>query len=447
MQRRGPVLYLRPTLSSRRRRQAPWLVSGFLVAIVAVNWLVFFGGTPDPAGPSLEDRLSTPVAVPEIAPPENPVPGTPESRRVEGSLNRGESPTQLLVRLGATPQSAREALSQAAREVDMRVMRVGQRMAADLDPRGQVLSLQVFLDVLTTVEVRQSGNGEWEVARREAPVDREIVQVACLIDGNLYDSLQQCGLDQQAIGPRVADLLSGQVDFFSEVRRGDVLRLRIQKESSGGQFLRYGRVESLLYEGRVVTAGVFSRVGADGSVAYYDADGVPVERPFLRAPLKYTRVSSQYSLRRLHPILKTYRPHKAMDYAAPTGTPVQAVGDGRVVFLGRRGAAGNTVVIQHDHGLQTYYAHLSSFAKGLKVGDVVRQQQLIGAVGSSGRSTGPHLHFAVARNGAFIDPRILREIRGNPLPEADREEFRTEVASQVALLKALPIQTVDRRRF
>ncbi|HOU53389.1 MAG TPA: M23 family metallopeptidase [Myxococcota bacterium] len=446
MLRRGPVLYLRPTLSSRRKRQVPWLVSGFLVAIVAVNWVVFFGGTTDVAAPSLEDRLSTPVAMPEIAPVQTPVPGTPDARKVEGSLNRGESPSQLLVRLGATPQSAREALAQASQEVDMRVMRVGQRMAADLDPQGQVLSLQVFLDALTTVEVRRSREGEWEVARREAPVDREVVQVACLIDGNLYDSLQQCGLDP-AVGPRVADLLSGQIDFFSEVRRGDVLRLRIQKESAGGQFLRYGRVESLLYEGRVASAGVFSRVGSDGTVSYFDADGVPVERPFVRAPLKYTRVSSQYSLNRLHPILKTYRPHKAVDYAAPTGTPVHSVGEGRVVFLGRRGAAGNTVVIQHEHGLQTYYAHLSSFAKGLRVGDVVRQQQLIGAVGSTGRSTGPHLHFAVARNGSFIDPRVLREIRGNPLPDPDRDEFRAEVANQVALLKALPIQTVDRRRF
>jgi len=445
MLRRGPVLYLRPTLSSRRRRQVPWLVSGFLVAIVAVNWLIFFGGRPEAPAPSLEDRLSSPVAIPEVTPQPTPE-AAPATRKVEGSLARGESPTQLLLRLGASPRSAREALAQAGQEVDMRVMRVGQRMAAELDPEGEVRTLQVFLDALTSVEVRRSQDGAWEVARRESPVDREVMQVACLVDGNLYDSLQQCGLDP-ALGPRIADLLSGQIDFFSEVRRGDVLRLRILKESSGGQFLRYGRIEGLLYEGRVASAGVFSRVGPDGSVAYYDADGHPVERPFLRAPLKYTRVSSQYSQRHLHPILKTYRPHKAVDYAAPSGTPVHTVGDGRVVFLGRRGAAGNTVVIQHDQGLQTYYAHLSSFAKGLRVGDVVRQQQLIGAVGSSGRSTGPHLHFAVARNGSFVDPRTLASIRGAPLPESEREPFRIEVANQVSLLKALPLQNVDRRRF
>jgi len=210
-----------------------WLVSGFLLAIVVVNWMVFFRGTPDPAGPSLEDRLSAPVALPEIAVPEPQGPETPESRLVEGRLNRGESPTQLLVRLGATPQSAREVLALAAQEVDMRVMRVGQRMTANLDPQGRVLSLQVFLDVLTSIEVRQTQDGSWEVARREAPVDREVLQVACLIDGNLYDSLQQCGLDP-VVGSRVADLLSGQVDFFSEVRRGDVLRLRIQRKALEG---------------------------------------------------------------------------------------------------------------------------------------------------------------------------------------------------------------------
>jgi murein DD-endopeptidase MepM/ murein hydrolase activator NlpD len=177
-----------------------------------------------------------------------------------------------------------------------------------------------------------------------------------------------------------------------------------------------------------------------GKVSYYDQSGNSVERLFLRSPLKYTRISSNYTNRRKHPILKNYTPHRAIDYAAPIGTPVHAIGDGKVIFAGKKGANGNLVVIQHQDGFQSYYAHLSKFAKGLKVGSEVSRRSFIGEVGSTGRSTGPHLHFAVAKNGSFVHPRTLLQVKGPSLDADLMSDFSVSVAKATARLKSTLIR-------
>lgn len=162
--------------------------------------------------------------------------------------------------------------------------------------------------------------------------------------------------------------------------------------------------------------------------------------------MKYSKITSDFSQRRLHPILHTYTPHRAVDYAAPRGTPVYAVGDGKVTFKGVKGPAGRMVVIQHEGGFQTYYAHLDQFAKGLKVGDKVTKGTFIGTVGTSGRATGPHLHFAVAKDGRFVHPRTLLTSAGEPIPKDLEPVFKTYVARIVAELKAIGVRGVDGSR-
>jgi murein DD-endopeptidase MepM/ murein hydrolase activator NlpD len=434
-------LYLRGVQPPRRGGISAIATAGFVLAIVVANWLVFFRGEA-PAEPSLDDRLARPVAVqPEALPEPLPEPVTPAARTVEGTLNRGETPAQALARLGATPASAQAALNAVAAHLDMRTLRAGQKIVAGLMPDGAVASVALPVDLTTSVEATRDEMG-FVARKREAPTDKETVEFACLVQGSLYESLQRCGADP-ALAPVAADLLAGQVDFFTDSRRGDVLRVIVQKESVGGRFLRYGEVEGMIYEGRVASGEAFAVDQPDGSTKYYDADGNAAERIFLRSPLKYTRVSSDFTMRRLHPILHAYTPHRAVDYAAPKGTPVYAVGDGRVVAMGPRGAAGNAVVLQHDNGLQTYYAHLSSYAKGLKVGDLVSKRQLIAAVGSTGRSTGPHLHFAVAKNGAFVHPRVLQEARAPRLSEAQIDAFKTTVGHLTGRLRALPMKGTE----
>ncbi len=441
-------LYLRGFQPSRRRRFEAVGAVLFVATIATVNYLVFFRSN-DLIEPSLDQRLALTVEVPEAAATESPAPREPEPVRTEplrveeGVVMRGETATQTLLRLGASPASAAAALNALGDQVNLRALRVGQKVVLEIGSDGTIATLTFPLDVTHYLEVARSDGG-YTCARKEVETQKELVQFACMIRGSLYASLERCGVDRD-LAPVLLDLLEGQVDFFTDSRRGDVIRVSVERESLDGKFLRYGRVRGLLYEGKVVTASAFP-VEVGGTVEYYDADGRSVERAFRRSPVKYTRISSDFSLRRLHPILHAYTPHRAVDYAAPRGTPVHAVGDGKVVFKGPKGAAGRMVVLQHEGGWQTYYAHLDKFAKDLQVGDRVTKGTFLGTVGSSGRATGPHLHFAVAREGRFVPPRSLLTSAGQPIPRELEPEFKTGVAHVVGELKALSIRGVDGSR-
>ena len=443
-------LYLRGFQPTRRRGVGLALGALFVLSIVLVNYLVFFrsGGV---AEPSLDQRLAKPaetaseVATPVAAEATSAAPAeeAPAVRMIEGVIARGETAGQALARLGVSPASASGALQAMSQFVDMRSLKAGQKVVLSLLTDGKVRSLSFPSSETAYVEAT-SQDGVFTAEKKEIPTQKETVSFACMVRGSLFESLQHCGEDP-SLAPLVADLLGGQVDFFTDGRRGDVLRVILDKESLAGRFLRYGKVRGLLYEGRVVTASVFPIESGD-HVAYYDADGEAVERPFLRSPLKYSKLSSDYSLHRLHPILHTYLPHRAQDYAAPKGTPVYAVGDGKVVFAGNKGAAGNLLVLEHASGYQTYYGHLSHFQKGLKAGDRITKRALIGFVGTTGRSTGPHLHFAVAKDGAFIHPRKLLTMPGGHVPAAREADFKAAAARTTGDLKALPIRGLDGTR-
>lgn len=434
-------LYLRN--SPPPGRPASGVVGGalFVLAILIVNYLVFFRGTAADE-PSLDARLASPV---ETLPAETldalaaqAAPQTAAPEIVEAVLGRGDTSANALARAGIPRAASAAALEALAAELDLRTLHPGQKYVAGRLPDGSLAFLRFPLDKVRYVEAVPGEDG-WTVSRQEVPTQKETVELACMVRGSLYESLSACGADP-ALAPIVADLLGGQVDFHTDVRKGDLLRVVVDRETLGGAFLRYGRIHGLLYEGKIVSGGAFPWEAPDGAVAYFDPDGNAVERPFLRSPLRYTRVSSDFTNRRRHPILHNYSPHRAIDYAAPAGTPVHAVGAGKVIFAGRKGANGNLVVVQHQDGYQSYYAHLSRFAKGLKVGDEVDRRALIGAVGSTGRSTGPHLHFAVARHGRFVHPRELSQVRGGRLDGTSMTDFRASVGRVTGRLKALPVR-------
>ena len=440
-------LYLRGFQPARPNRSSIMLGILFVCAIVVVNYLVFFE-TESTAEPSLEQRLARPVAVP--APVALPDPSSmkprlpPVTREVDGGMIRGENASRTLTRLGADPYSAGHALAALSRFVNMRTLRIGQRWEMELLPDGAIQRLTYPIDKVRFIEVLRDDEGGYAAERKEIETDKELIQVACMIKGSLYKSLDRCGVER-AVGRLATSMLEGQVDFFTDSRRGDVLRMIVEKESIEGDFLRWGRIRGLLYEGRVVTASAFPLEVEDG-IEYYDAQGQSVERPFLRSPVKYTRVSSNYSERRLHPILHTYTPHRALDYAAPTGTPVYAVGDGKVVYRGWKGASGRLVVVRHSNGYQSYYAHLYRIAKGLRVGNHVSRGSFVGTVGKSGRATGPHLHFAVAHERKFVHPRKLLSMAGDNIVKEKEMEFLAYVGRVVGELKALSVRGVDGSR-
>jgi murein DD-endopeptidase MepM/ murein hydrolase activator NlpD len=258
------------------------------------------------------------------------------------------------------------------------------------------------------------------------------------IHGSLGQSLAAVGLAgltqtiQQTLAPRIA--------LATAARAGDTLRVIVEAEYSGGKFVRFGTLHALEYTSlRAGKLEAFWFEPTPGSGAPFDDKGRSLRGTWLRTPVRYDRISSGYNLKRRHPLLKRVVPHLGVDYSACRGTPVWAAADGLVTFAGRLGANGNLVSIRHGSGYETHYAHLARISPGIRAGRHLKQRQLVGFVGSTGRSTGPHLHFALKRDGRFVDPAKQLDKVGAPLPRAAEPRFRETLKRMRASLAAIPI--------
>ena len=290
---------------------------------------------------------------------------------------------------------------------------------------------------------RRRGRLRWTARKLEATVEIKIVEAGGTVESSLYESVQKTGESTTLVG-QLVELFAWDVNFYIDTHPGDHWKVLIEKQYLGGQFYKYGRVLAAEYGGKVGTFRAFFWAGKgaprDRPGKYYDEKGQALSKSMLKTPLRFVRISSKFDRKRLHPILHVERAHLGIDYAAPVGTPVWASASGRVVEAGMKHGSGNTVVIAHSNGLATRYYHLSKFARGLRAGQQVRQKDLIGFVGTTGLSTGPHLHFSVTRNGAFVDPSKLAVNRDPPVP--DRGAFLETIRPRIAAMKAIPAGAV-----
>jgi murein DD-endopeptidase MepM/ murein hydrolase activator NlpD len=272
-----------------------------------------------------------------------------------------------------------------------------------------------------------------------------MVEAGGTVESSLYESVQKTGESTTLVG-QLVELFAWDVNFYIDTHPGDHWKVLIEKQYLGGQFYKYGRVLAAEYGGKVGTFRAFFWAGKDAPRdrpgKYYDAQGQALSKSMLKTPLRFVRISSKFDRKRFHPILHVERAHLGIDYAAPVGTPVWASASGRVVEAGMKHGSGNTVVIAHANGLNTRYYHLSKFARGLHAGQQVKQKDVIGYVGTTGLSTGPHLHFSVTKNGAFVDPSKLAVNRDAPVP--DRGAFMAAVQPRIAAMKAMQPGAVAR---
>ena len=251
----------------------------------------------------------------------------------------------------------------------------------------------------------------------------EVVRKRC--DASITSSLWGTIMEQNlpyALAAEFEDIYQWTVDFFG-IQPGDSFKVVYDEKIIDGESVGIGRIwgAEFVHNGKQYYAIPFSQ---DGKLRYWEYNGESLRKQFLKAPLKYTRISSKFSKARLHPVYKVYRPHHGIDYAAPAGTPVHAVADGTVTFRGwDKGGGGNTLKIKHAGNMETGYLHLKSFAKGIKVGSRVSQGQLIGYVGSTGASTGPHLDFRIKKNGTPIDPLKMVQEPAEPISSANKAAF------------------------
>lgn len=352
----------------------------------------------------------------------------PELRHVQGKIGRNTTLGSVL-RDTLSPAGV-HALVEAARPVyDLARVSVGHPFGVALGPDGLVAAFTYGIDELRTLRLTRKGASyEAEVLTRS--YDVRVASVRGAITSSLFGAVQDAG-EQDQLAIDLAEIFAWDVDFNTELQKGDSFRVAVEKMSLDGTFTRYGRVLSaeLLRGPRVVRAVWFS---GEGGTGYYTPDGNPMRKAFLRSPLKFNRISSGFTHARFHPILKTMRPHLGVDYAAPVGTPVRAAGDGVVTLAGWSGGYGKTVKLRHPNGYETLYGHLSRV--NVKGGQRVEQGTIIGAVGTTGLSTGPHLDYRMILNGSFINPLRLKSPPANPVAAAERAAFDAARDERLALL-------------
>lgn len=317
-------------------------------------------------------------------------------------------------------------------EIDPRSLLPGTLFTGRKSPADQLENLVVTLDIRT--EVRLEDEGDTILTTKvERPIASEIVRYEGVIESSLFGTIEDIGASPE-LAVRMADIFQWDIDFLRDIRQGDQFVALVEQRSVDGQFFGYGT----LYAARFVNAGkelnAFVYADAGGSVGYYDLDGAPLKKQFLRSPLRFSRITSRYSLNRFHPIHKRRMPHYGVDYGAPKGTPAHATATGTVTFVGRNGGAGNMVRLRHSNGYETNYLHLSRFAKGVRKGARVSQGQVIGYVGSTGWSTGPHLDYRVKKDGRWVNPLNISSPPADPLPES---LLRRYLAHALALLEVM----------
>jgi murein DD-endopeptidase MepM/ murein hydrolase activator NlpD len=300
---------------------------------------------------------------------------------------------------------------------------------------GEFHSFEYEIDCEERLVIRAEADG-FSLAREPIVYEIKTVMVCGTIRSSLFEAAQEIG-EVPMLALKLVDIFGWEVDFVYDVRAGDTFKAIVEKRYRNGQFAGYGSIPAAEFVNQGKTYQGFLFENRDGKPEYYDAKGRSLRRTLLKTPIDYARISSGFSYNRFHPIKKEWCPHPAIDYAAPVGTPVRTVGDGVVLETGRKNASGKYIKIRHNSVYQTYYLHLSRFAKGIRKGKKVHEGQVIGYVGNTGMSTGPHLDFRMKKNGKYVNPRRVIAPASPPVPKERIEEYRGRIEPLLARLDAL----------
>lgn len=355
---------------------------------------------------------------------------------VRRTVRRGDTFTGILQGLGeAGPEEARFWVKAARLYPQLARLRPDRDLVFLIDPAEETVSgLQYAISPSEILSLRREDDGIVGAVEK-LPTTTEVRVAGGRIETSLYRAAVDGGVPDSVVSSFV-DVFSWEVDFTRDVRRGDEFRVAYEVIHDGnGGGLRGGRVLAAEIDtGRRQLQAVYFDDGTERG-SYYAPDGKSLGRGFLRYPLEFTRISSQFTRSRFHPVLGVRRPHFGVDFAAPVGTPIRAIGPGRIATAGWKGGNGRFVKIEHHSGIASSYSHLRSIANGIRPGARVERGQVIGTVGASGLATGPHLHFAMYRNGVYVNP-MRFQLPSSPPLTADRmpafERTRDEVLEQLA---------------
>lgn len=353
----------------------------------------------------------------------------------EERIQRGDSLSSLLRRLGVNDEEAALVREAGRDTAALGRLVAGTTVLARVTSSGRLVLFRYLVgnDRLVSVERVQD---RFRVLDQEIQPQVETMMRSGVIQGSLFGATDAADIPD-AIASQLAEIFSGEIDFHRDLRRGDRFSVVYEAHYHEGRLLKSGRLlaAEFVNDGKTHQALFFR--DPQGREGYYTPNGHSMKRAFLKSPMPFTRISSGFTSSRFHPVLKRWRAHKGVDYAAPTGTPVRAIADGTVDFSGRQGGYGNLVVLRHKNPYSTAYGHLSRYAKGIRRGSRVEQGQIIGYVGATGLASGPHLHYEFRVNGEQRNPLALKLPTAYPLEARYRGMFASTVEPLVHRLDLL----------
>lgn len=350
-------------------------------------------------------------------------------------ITAGDRLGHIMLRYGVDPLRIDHWVDAASPVADLTRIKTGHTLSLTFTADSRLV--RVAYDRGDDGRVVVEDTGEALHARiEEPPVIVNIIGVRGTLESGFYRDARRAGVPDAVIS-RMVDLLSREIDFRTDVRRGDRFRLLYeQRMRKDGRMLPPGRILAADYLGQQSSAAAFFYSEHEGTPVYVDHHGEPLEQSFLRYPLEFTRISSDFSMRRFHPILKQSRPHLGVDFAAQSGTPVRAVGKGTVRWAAWKGDFGFHVELEHSNGLGSAYSHLRGIAPSIQEGRPVTRGQVVGWVGQTGLATGPHLHFAMFENGLYVDPLTTNPSVGGD--DVDHGRFRLLHTAWMRQLRSIP---------
>ncbi|TYL48622.1 peptidoglycan DD-metalloendopeptidase family protein [Marinomonas sp. IMCC 4694] len=364
---------------------------------------------------------------------------TPESLAAKSSaptfveksveIKTGDSLSRVLANEGVSPQDIYKVSLADKKQNSLLQMRPGQTLTFVInDVSNELTQLTYVINRLESITFERSNNTFIRDEHFRTPDIAQTYKEAEINNSLFVDGLKS-GIEQPLL-IELANIFGWDIDFALDIRKGDSLSVLYEEKFLDGEKIGHGNIiaAQFINNGRTYQA---IRFQTDKSTSYYTPDGLAMRKAFIRTPVDFTRISSKFNPNRLHPIFKTSRPHRGVDYAAASGTPVKAAGDGKISFAGKQNGYGNVVIIDHGRGYQTLYAHLKGFARGTKRGARVQQGKVIAYVGQTGWATGPHLHYEFRINGTHKNPVTVKLPNDAPMPKSDLQKY-LPYAKQVA---------------
>jgi murein DD-endopeptidase MepM/ murein hydrolase activator NlpD len=390
----------------------------------------------------LNELLNLPLSLPSQVPTEQSPPIASHVTELpwqKVTVMEGDSMSLIFDRLHLSPQQLHAVLETDKSENYLRLLRPKQTLLFQIS-NNELRAMQYQLS--TTKNFYISHNGEGFVGEiHEKPIEIRLTHASGEISSSLFLAGQKAGLSDNMI-MELVNIFGWDVDFALDIRSGDTFSLLFEEHYVDGEKLRDGKILAADFTNRGESYRAVLFTDPEGHTQYYSADGKSMRKAFLRSPVDFRRISSTFQGERYHPILGKKRPHRGVDYAAVTGTPIKAAGDGKVIFRSKKNGYGNTVILQHGGKYTTLYAHMSKFRKGVTNGSRVKQGQTIGYVGMSGLATGPHLHYEFRVNGVHSNPLTVKFPDAAPISAKYKSDFTqqsTQLLAQLDLFKRVQV--------